>query len=147
MKSTILIFTAFMLFASQLFATEHTVQMKNAGAGGIMIFEPAVLNVAVGDTVTFVPTDAAHNSQSVDGLIPAGATPWNGALSEKITVTIDKEGVYVYKCLPHAMMAMVGVIVAGEPTNLDEIKANVGAISGTFVTNKDRLNAYLAQIK
>lgn len=147
MKSTILIFTVFMLFASQLFAAEHTVQVKNTGAGGIMIFEPEVLNVAVGDTVTFVPTDAAHNSQSVDGLIPAGATPWNGALSEKITVAIDKEGVYVYKCLPHAMMAMVGVIVAGEPTNLGEIKANVGALSSTFVTNKDRLNAYLAQIK
>ena len=147
MKLKFFIFTSLIFCASQLFAAEHTVQMKNSGNGGIMVFEPAVLNVAVGDTVTFLPTDAAHNSQSVEGLIPAGATSWNGTLSQKVTVTIDKEGVYVYKCLPHAIMAMVGVIVAGEPTNLEEIKANVAALSSTFVTNKDRLDGYLAQIK
>ena len=43
-------------------------------------------------------------------MIPAGAEPWVGALSQDIEVTLTEEGVYVYQCTPHNMMAMVGVI-------------------------------------
>lgn len=75
-------------------AAEHTVAMKNTGAEGMMVFEPAVLNVAVGDTVKFVPTDMAHNSQSVDNLKPAGSASWVGAINEPVTVTIDLSAQY-----------------------------------------------------
>ena len=44
------------------FAADFTVKMLNQGAGGIMVFEPAVLKINVGDTVNFIATDAAHNS-------------------------------------------------------------------------------------
>jgi pseudoazurin len=128
-------------------AAEHTVQMKNSGADGIMVFEPGFLKVAVGDTVHFEPTDVGHNSESVAGLIPAGATPWKGDLGKKVSVKIDKDGVYVYECLPHSMLAMVGVIVAGNPTNLADIKANVTPLNAKFSMNKDRLNMYLAKVK
>ena len=50
--------------------SEHTVKMLNSGDGGMMIFEPAVLKVSVGDTVHFKATDAAHNSASIEGMIP-----------------------------------------------------------------------------
>lgn len=133
--------------ATSLQAAEHTVEMKNSGAGGVMVFEPAVVKVAVGDTVHFVPTDMAHNSELVPGLHPAGSVTWKGAMSQKVSVTLDKEGVYVYKCLPHAMMAMVGVVVAGEPSNLADVKAKSAALSASFVTNKERLNQYLAELK
>ena len=77
------LFAATLLLASSLtWAAEHTVKMKNAGADGSMVFEPAVLNVAVGDTVHFEPTDPAHNSESVAGLIPAGAASWKGGMSQ-----------------------------------------------------------------
>ena len=70
--------TAALMLSSQLvFAAEHTVQMKNVGADGTMVFEPAVLNVAVGDTVHFEPTDMAHNAESVNNLIPEGSAGWN----------------------------------------------------------------------
>ena len=59
-------------------AQNHKVKMKNNGKDGIMVFEPAVLNVEVGDTVTFLPTDMGHNSASVKGLLPSGAKEWNG---------------------------------------------------------------------
>jgi pseudoazurin len=128
-------------------AAEHTVEMKNKGEGGIMVFEPAVLHVAVGDTVTFAPTDAGHNSETVDGLMPEGATPWKGENGQSITVTIDKQGVYVYKCLPHSIMAMVGVIVAGEPVNLEQIKTDAEPFIATFAMKKKRLTKYLAEVK
>ena len=51
----------------------HTVKMLNSGEGGQMIFEPAVIKVSKGDTIHFKLVDAAHNSASIDGMIPAGA--------------------------------------------------------------------------
>lgn len=135
------------LFTTSTFAAEHTVEMKNAGTDGMMVFEPSVIKVAVGDTVKFVPKDLAHNSESVQGLTPLGAATWKGDMSKEVSVTIDKEGVYVYKCLPHTALAMVGVIVAGEPTNLDDIKKNSKALTATFAMNNDRLDKYLAQVK
>ncbi|MCV6610378.1 MAG: pseudoazurin [Amphritea sp.] len=133
--------------ASTVWAAEHTVEMKNMGAEGTMVFEPAVLKVAVGDTVHFMPTDMGHNSESVAGLVPAGSAGWKGGMNQKVSVTLDKEGVYVYQCMPHAIMAMVGVVVAGEPTNLDDVKANAASLNGRFVMNKERLNGYLEQAK
>ena len=126
--------------------SEHTVKMLNNGAGGQMIFEPAVLKVSVGDTIHFKATDAAHNSASIDGMVPDGADSWAGALSQDISVVMDTEGVYVYQCDPHVMMAMVGVIQVGEATNLDVIKASAADKKASFMLNSDRLDEYLAQL-
>ena len=99
----------------------YTVKMLNQGATGVMVFEPAFLKVNVGDTVTFESTDAAHNSASIPGMIPSGASPWNGQLSRDISVTFEIPGVYGYQCTPHAMMAMVGVIQVGDDLSLIHI--------------------------
>ena len=109
-----------------------------------MVFEPAVLRVNVGDTIHFEPTDPAHNSESVPGLTPADSVTWKGTMNEKISVTLDKEGVYVYQCTPHLPLAMVGVIVAGEPTNMEQIRANADSLTKKFGMNQDRLEQYLS---
>ena len=120
--------------------------MLNNGAGGQMIFEPAVLKVSVGDTVHFKATDAAHNSASIDGMVPDGAKSWAGALSQDISVVMNTEGVYVYQCDPHVMMAMVGVIQVGEAINLNNIKASATDKKSAFMLNSERLDEYLAQL-
>ena len=128
-------------------AANHEVRMLNRGAEGFMVFEPAVVKAAVGDTVTFKATDMAHNSASIEGMIPEGANSWNGAMSQDITVTVNKEGIYVYQCTPHSMMAMVGVIqVGGSRSNIDSIQAKVAAVKAGFVTNKERLDTYLGSL-
>ena len=147
MKLSSLFAIALTTLAANAWSADHVVQMKNMGADGTMVFEPGFLKVAVGDTVTFEPTDQGHNSESIANLVPAGAKGLKGGFGQKTTVTIDKEGVYVYKCLPHAMMAMVGVIQAGNATNLEKVKADSKALSATFVMSKDRLDKYLAQAK
>jgi pseudoazurin len=124
----------------------HEVKMLNSGADGIMVFEPAVIKISKGDTVNFVATDMSHNSASLDGMIPAGADSWNGALSQDISITFTEEGVYVYQCTPHAMMAMVGVIQVGEAVNLDAVKAEASQKKSIFVSNTDRLDEYLSQL-
>ena len=125
---------------------EHTVKMLNDGEGGQMIFEPAVLKVSVGDTIHFKSVDAAHNSASIEGMIPEGAQTWAGQLSQDISVVLNTEGVYVYQCDPHLVMAMVGVIQVGEASNLDEIKQQAATKKSSFMMNSDRLDKYLSQL-
>jgi pseudoazurin len=106
-------------------AADHQIKMLNKGADGqTMVFEPAFVKIAPGDTVTFVPTDKMHNSESINGMTPDGAQPWKGKVSEQTTVSFTAEGLYGYKCLPHYAMGMVGVIQVGDSTaNLDAFKA------------------------
>jgi pseudoazurin len=103
-------------------ATEHTVQMLNKGADGVMVFEPSYLKVVPGDTVHFVATDKGHNVLSVKGMGPDGAAPFQGKMNEDVTVTFDKPGVYGFECKPHYGMGMVGLIVVGDPTNLAQAR-------------------------
>ena len=126
---------------------DHIVKMLNQGADGFMVFEPAVLKILPGESVTFQATDPAHNSASIIGMIPAGAKEWNGDLSKDITVTFDVEGIYVYQCTPHSMMAMVGIIQVGNnQKNIENIKSISDAAKSTFVMNKDRLDNYISSL-
>ena len=152
MKKLTTLLTVFLL-TMPAFAAEHEVKMLNNGPGGMMIFEPAVLQVAVGDTVNFVATDMVHNSASV--FTPPGATPWKGAMSRDISVTLDTAGVYIYECTPHKMMAMVGVIQVTDGMELDMSldSAYVEAADtfaktykSAFVMNQDRLDKYMNEL-
>ena len=126
------------------FAEEFEVQMLNQGTDGVMVFEPSVLQIAVGDSGTFTPSNPGHNSASIAGLIPAGAESWDSGMSQPITVTFTEEGTYVYQCTPHLMMAMVGVITVGDPNaNLDAVKGSAVETKSSFMMAQDRLDTYL----
>jgi len=138
-----------LLLSFNLFAVgkNYEVQMLNQGSEGYMVFEPSVIKIQKGDSITFKATDAAHNSASIDGMIPAGAKIWNSKLSQDITVTFDVEGIYGYQCTPHAMMAMIGLIQVGEnKDNLESVKAAAQKFKATFVMNQDRFDNYLSQL-
>ena len=143
-----LFFSLLISFVSLGLSSEtHIVKMLNQGATGVMVFEPAFLKINVGDTVTFESVDAAHNSASIPGMIPSGASPWNGQLSRDISVNFEIPGVYGYQCTPHAMMAMVGVIQVGDDNSNIETAKNVAVqFKSTFVMNQTRLDEYLAKI-
>ena len=135
------------LVTSFISAENYEVKMVNADASGqVMIFDPPFLKANVGDTVTFLPTDMLHNSQSVPGLIPSSANSWNGAMNEKITVVLNAEGVYVYQCTPHIALGMIGVIQVGSPTNIDDVKNSISSLESMIVMNKERVQQYLAQV-
>ena len=79
-------------------------------------------------------------------MIPEGAETWAGQLSQDISVVLNTEGVYVYQCDPHLVMAMVGVIQVGKASNLDEIKQQAASKKSSFMMNSDRLDKYLSQL-
>ncbi len=84
------------------------------------IFKPDTIYINPGDTVRWVNM-TSHNTVSIEGLIPEGAKPWRSALGENLKVTLGVEGIYAYVCEPHIGFGMVGVIVVGQPDNLEEV--------------------------
>ena len=125
MRKILMMATAVVLMtmAGGALAAEVEVKMLNKGAEGAMVFEPALVKVAPGDTVKFVATDKGHNAETIKGMLPADATPFLGKNGEDVAVTFDKPGIYGVKCLPHYGMGMVAMVVVGTPDNVDAAKA------------------------
>lgn len=123
MKATIAGVMLAACLAGAASAAEVEVRMLNKGTEGVMVFEPALVKIQPGDTVKFLASDKGHDVESIAAMLPEGAKPFAGKMNEEITVTPEKPGVYGYKCKPHYGMGMVGMIVVGEPTNVDQAKA------------------------
>src|SRR5436190_13892321 len=119
------------------------VKMLNKGAEGMMVFEPALIKVAPGDTVKFVATDKGHNAETIKGMLPDGAATFIGKNGEDIAVKFDQAGIYGVKCAPHYGMGMVAMIVVGTPTNEEQVKAvpQVGKAKQVFAVLFERLAA------
>ena len=112
---------AMMLLGGAAIAENFDVQMLNKGAEGAMVFEPAFVRAAVGDTVTFMSPDKGHNAESIEGMLPEGVEPFKSEMSKDFTLTLTAEGVYGIKCTPHYAMGMVALIQVGAPVNLDAV--------------------------
>lgn len=112
------------LAAAPAMAANFEVHMLNKGEAGAMVFEPALTKVAVGDTVTFLPTDKGHNAETIKDLLPAGAEAFKGAMGKEVVVTFTAPGAHGVKCAPHLGMGMVAVVVVGDdPVDVEAIKA------------------------
>ena len=90
-----------------------------------MVFEPALVKIAPGDVVRFLPTDKGHNVETIKGMLPEGAEAFAGKMNKEVEVIFDKPGVYGVKCMPHYGMGMVGLIIVGDAANTDSAKAVV----------------------
>jgi pseudoazurin len=135
--------TAILVLAGGARAAEVEIKLLNKGADGVMVFEPAFVKIAPGDTVKFLPTDKGHNAESIKGMLPEGATPFVGKNDETLAVKFEQEGVYGIKCLPHYGMGMVALVVVGTPANQDEAKAvsHPGRAKQVFATLFGKLDA------
>ena len=118
-----LVLAAAALTAAPAFAADHEVRMLNKGEKGAMVFEPDLVRIAPGDTVTFRATNPGHNAETIKGMLPDGAEPFVGKMGEDVTVTFAAPGVYGVKCKPHLAMGMVAAVVVGDPVNLEAAKA------------------------
>ena len=108
---------------------------------GATNFNPMHVFVKPGDTVKWVNM-TIHNSESMEGLVPDGAEHWKGKIGQEIAVTLDVEGVYIYKCFPHYANGMVGAIIVGEANNMDQLDNNAkGREKGVIFKLKKKLAA------
>lgn len=123
LKALILATVALATLSGVAQAAEHEVKMLNRGETGAMVFDPELIKIAPGDTVTFKATDAGHNAETIPGMLPDGAEAFVGKMGKDVTVTFAQEGVYGVKCKPHLGMGMVAAVIVGTPVNLDAAKA------------------------
>jgi pseudoazurin len=124
LKSALLGAAILAITATGASAAEHVINMLNKGADGTaMVFEPAYVKAAVGDTVKFVPVDKGHFAVALPGMWPEGVEQAKGKMNQEFTVTLDKDGIYGFKCTPHYAMGMVAMVQVGTGAVTDEIKA------------------------
>jgi pseudoazurin len=124
LKSALLGATIMAITAGGAFAAEHVINMVNKGADGTaMVFEPSYVKAAVGDTVKFVPVDKGHFAVALPGMWPEGVAEAKGKMNQEFTVTLEKDGIYGFKCTPHYAMGMVAMVQVGTGAVTDEIKA------------------------
>jgi len=84
------------------------------------------VTAAPGDTVKFVVVDTGHNAQTLPEIWPEGVAPLKGDFSKDVVLTVEKDGVYGVKCLPHYGMGMMAPSVPSAPQAREQ--APTGAI-------------------
>ena len=142
--TTSILFAAATLFAGATFAEDHVIQELNNGPEGAFVYSPSYIQIKAGDTVTFTPTDQGHNSESA--FMPAGATAWKSEISQSLTVTFTKPGVYIYQCTPHKLFGMVGVIVVESPVNAADAHKAAADIEKKQIMNQGRLTTIMKKV-
>jgi len=121
-KLTMMLALCAVAFAGVAGAADFEIKMLNKGAKGAMVYEPAYVKAAPGDTIRFIAVDKGHNAEIIKGMLPEGAETFKGKINEEVAVTLSQEGVYGVKCAPHYGMGMVALIEVGNPVNLEAAK-------------------------
>ncbi len=122
--AALLVVSSFFLSSSPAFAASHTVKMGSDT--GMLVFDPAKLDVKPGDTVKFLVNKVPpHNVKFDDKTIPGQDKALAKSLShpqlemtpgQSFEVTLPKDlaaGEYTYFCEPHRSAGMVGKLIVG----------------------------------
>jgi pseudoazurin len=123
-------------------AAEIEVRMLRLGSNGAeMVFEPALIQIGVGDTVTFIPADPTLNVATIMAMLPEGAAPVRSHAGERVAVTFTVPGAYGFKSSPGYVRGMVGLVLVGDvnPQSVDT-KQNPK-------TARDRFEGMLASLQ
>lgn len=109
--------------ANPAFSAEYEIKMLNKGEAGPMVFEPDFVRAEPGDVIRFISVDKGHNAQFIKKMLPEGAEKFKSKLSKDFELTVEKDGIYGVKCMPHYGMGMVALIAVGDPVNEEEARS------------------------
>jgi plastocyanin len=114
-----LIISTCAVLAAPAYAADHTIKMGSDG--GLLVFEPATITIAKGDTVTWENNKMAPHNVVFDGnTVPGGKATADKLTHSQLTFSpgesygskFDVEpGEYTYYCAPHRGAGMVGKII------------------------------------
>lgn len=117
-----------LFFVNGAFAVKHTVNVQNYS------FNPANLNVQVGDTIRWVWVNGSHTTTSTT--IPGSAAAWDEPINSSNTFyeyRVTVAGVYNYLCTPHSS-TQIGQFTATAPAatlSVTPSNRNVSASAGS----------------
>lgn len=133
----------FVFFTSLAYGMNGTtVQMLNKDAdGNRMVYSTEIVEIGIGQTVKWIPTDKGHNVEFIAG--PEGfEIPKKSKNSKEVEMQFDTPGIYYYWCTPHKGMGMIGlVVVEGDISNIDDI-----AKAKAMGKSKKKLKALLERL-
>ena len=90
---------------------------------GRQVFKPGLVRAKVGDTIVFKAVNPTHLAASIDEMLPAGVTGFEGKVNEEVAYVVPAPGIYGYKCTPHYAAGMVGLIVVEGEGMMDNLEA------------------------
>ena len=128
------------LFVTPALAADVTIEMLNKDAdGNKMVYSQEIVQINIGDTVTWVPTSKGHN---VEIIASPNGMKYKSKNNKEAKITFDQPGIYYYWCTPHKGMGMIGlVVVDGDLSNKDEV-----AKAKALGKSKKKLKALLASL-
>ena len=108
------------LLSTPSFAADMSIEMLNKDANGNkMVYSQEIVNIDVGDTVTWLPTSKGHNVEMIASPNGMKLKSKNG---KEVKIAFDTPGIYYYWCTPHKGMGMIGLVVVGSDlSNIDDI--------------------------
>ena len=133
-----------LVFLSSLPAVAGTISidMLNKRADGEkMVYSQDVVNVKIGDTVTWLPKSKGHNVQFIS--VPDGIKKLKKSkLNKQFSFTFERAGIYLYQCTPHKSMGMIGVVVVDDNVENKKIVAK----TKVFGKSKKKLKKILGTL-
>ena len=128
MKTLAFYLTAFAVMFAVGTANAMTIEMLNKDAdGNKMIYSEEIAHIAVGESITWVPTDKGHNVEIIAA--PEGFDiPKKSKNNKEVTIEFTVPGVYYYWCTPHKGMGMIGLVVVDEDTHNKDAVAKAKAL-------------------
>ncbi len=143
MKTAIILCAALLLAPSAALARTVEVKMLDNSPEGGPGFAPDLIRIAPGDSIHFVAVDKGHSVDAIPTMIPAGAKPFASDMSQDLTVTFDRPGLYGFKCAPHYAIGMVGLVMVGDRHNEAALKTvpQPGMAASAFKALFDTLDA------
>lgn len=102
----------FLGLVSNAFAEEYEVR-----AVGVK-FDPMFVILQPGDRVSWTNMPA-HLIETIDAMVPEGTEKIQTELGVDVSFVFDNEGVYVYKCTPHWGARMGGILLVGNPSDIE----------------------------
>ena len=131
-----------------LLGTYVNAQTKHTVLVGDSFFNPASLNVKVGDTVSWSFTGNMQNHTTTSSTIPSGAASWDQPINtanSTFNYVVTKAGTYNFVCTPHASF-MKGTITATVPTEVANIYLNETYIYPNPANNKITIASTVSQV-
>ena len=128
------------LLSTPSFAADLSIEMLNKDSNGNkMVYSQEIVNIDVGDTVTWLPTSKGHNVEMIASPNGMKLKSKNG---KEVKITFDSPGIYYYWCTPHKGMGMIGLVVVGSDlSNIDDI-----ATAKAIGKSKKKLKSLLASL-
>ncbi len=128
--------------STMAYAETVTIDMLNKRDDGAkMVYSQDIAKVAVGDTITWVPTSKGHNVEFIAG--PEGwDIPKKSKNNKEVSITFDVPGIYLYQCTPHKGMGMIALVVVGDDTSNKDAISKAKAMG----KSKKKLKALLGEL-